>query len=274
MTKKVSEESVNSVVLKLIEGKNKNDVKELYSEIQDVFKENGLDALDFNDKLRLAVKEIENSSEKIDYDGKKYTTVAKRIEVIRKYFGLDVQIKTENIAVNDSTVVFKATLILFTDKGERVLATGHAEEKRTSSEMNKKAAFEVAETSAIGRALGNAGLSGGEFASANELAAVGALKSKSSTDLVDHLKVLAKTSNTSWKSALATQGVVDENELTDEKSFLLLNIFLKAIANTNKNAETATKIANDKKNQKTTVKAKAEVEKPSDDKNDQHEISL
>lgn len=62
MTKKVSEESVNSVVLKLIEGKNKNDVKELYSEIQDVFKDNGLDALDFNDKLRLAVKEIENSS--------------------------------------------------------------------------------------------------------------------------------------------------------------------------------------------------------------------
>lgn len=129
MSKKVSSESVDSVMNKLIEGKDSIDVKEIYSEIEDFFAENNLDALSFNAKLRQAIKEIEQSSDKIDYDGKKYTTVAKRIDVIRKYFGFDVQIKTENISVNDSTVVFKASLILFNGNEQREISTGHAEEK-------------------------------------------------------------------------------------------------------------------------------------------------
>jgi hypothetical protein len=268
MSKKVSEESVDNVIGKLIEGKNKDEIRELYSEIQDVLKDKGVDALDFNDKLRLAIKDIENSSDKIDYDGKKYTTVAKRIEIVRKYFGFDVQIKTENISVNDNTVVFKASLVLHTDKGTREISTGHAEEKRTASEMNKKAAYEVAETSAIGRALGNAGLSGGEFASANELAAVGAIKSKVSDDLLSHLKAYAKTSKTSWKTALSTQGVQDETELTEDKALKLLTIFLKTINNTNKNSATSQQIEKDTKNTKEKVIAKNEVVESSNAKPD------
>jgi len=270
MSKKVSSESVDSVMNKLIEGKDSIDVKEIYSEIEDFFAENNLDALSFNAKLRQAIKEIEQSSDKIDYDGKKYTTVAKRIDVIRKYFGFDVQIKTENSSVNDSTVVFKASLILFNGNEQREISTGHAEEKRLSSEMNKKAAYEVAETSAIGRALGNAGLSGGEFASANELAAVGAIKSKISEDLLGHLKVCAKTARTSWKSALATQGVQDENELTEDKAIKLLSIFLKTINNTSKNDATSKQIAQEKA---TTSKEK-KTESVSNEKNTDGSDSL
>lgn len=274
MSKKVSEESVNDVIVKLIEGKSKEEVKGLYADIQDVFKDNGLDALDFNDKLRQAVKEIEDSSDKIDYNGKKYTTVAKRIEVIRKYFGFDVQIKTENISVNDNTVVFKAALNLFTENGSREIATGHAEEKRTSSEMNKKAAYEVAETSAIGRALGNAGLSGGEFASANELDAVGAIKSKVSEDLLNHLKTYAKNSKTSWKSALGTQGIQDENELTEDKAIKLLTIFLKTINNTNKNTSTTQQIEQDTTKNKTVKEKTATAKNVKDEKDEKQDGGL
>ena len=51
-----------------------------------------------------------------------------------------------------------------------IVATGHAEEYRDSSKINKTSALENAETSAIGRALASFGLGGTEFASADEVA--------------------------------------------------------------------------------------------------------
>lgn len=243
MSKK--EASIKTSIQDFINTNDSESVSELYQDLVDIFgKESHV--LDFNQKLKLAIKDIESSADKIDYDGKKYTTVSKRIEVLRKYFGLDVSIKTENISINDSVIIFKATLLLHTEKGIREIATGHAEEKRTSSKINEVAAFEVAETSAIGRALGNAGLNGGEFASANEMSAVGAIKSKASEEVLNHLKELSKTSKTPWKAALATQGVKDENELTDEQALKLMNIFLKSISNNKKNSKTNEKINADK----------------------------
>ena len=50
-----------------------------------------------------------------------------------------------------------------------IVATGHAEEVRTASMINKTSALENCETSAIGRALASFGLAGTEFASANEV---------------------------------------------------------------------------------------------------------
>jgi hypothetical protein len=50
-----------------------------------------------------------------------------------------------------------------------VIATGLAEEKRTSSQINRTSALENCETSAIGRALAAFGLGGSEYASANEV---------------------------------------------------------------------------------------------------------
>jgi deoxycytidylate deaminase len=51
----------------------------------------------------------------------------------------------------------------------RIIATGHAEEKRKASQINSTSALENCETSAIGRALAGAGFGGSEFASANEV---------------------------------------------------------------------------------------------------------
>jgi hypothetical protein len=55
------------------------------------------------------------------------------------------------------------------EQGE-VLATGHSEEYRHTSQINKTSALENAETSAIGRALAALGLGGTEFATADEVA--------------------------------------------------------------------------------------------------------
>ena len=64
-------------------------------------------------------------------------------------------------------VVMKATI---QDEERRILATGHAEEKRGSTNINKTSALENAETSAIGRALAALGYGGTEYASADEVA--------------------------------------------------------------------------------------------------------
>ena len=59
------------------------------------------------------------------------------------------------------------------DKDGFIVASGIAEEIRGSSNVNKTSAVENCHTSAAGRALAMLGLSGGEFASANEMEAVG-----------------------------------------------------------------------------------------------------
>ena len=99
---------------------------------------------------------------------KRYTTVAIRVEMMRRHAGA-VGIETDIVqwaAENGQPIVVKATV---KDETGRVLATGHAEEIRGKGNVNATSALENAETSAIGRALAALGLSGGEFASANEM---------------------------------------------------------------------------------------------------------
>lgn len=98
--------------------------------------------------------------------GKVYDTVARRVGLFRTEHGIDLSIVTKLISADESTVVFKASIL----KGDQVIATGHAEERRTASGMNATSAVEVCETSAIGRALAAFGLAGTEFASADEVA--------------------------------------------------------------------------------------------------------
>lgn len=100
--------------------------------------------------------------------GKRYTTVAVRVEIMRRHAGA-LGVSTEIIhwgTAKGEPIVVKATV---TDEAGRVLATGHAEEIRGQGQVNSTSALENAETSAIGRALAALGLSGGEFASANEM---------------------------------------------------------------------------------------------------------
>lgn len=103
----------------------------------------------------------------VNIHGKDYKTVAKRVDEFRKDYKTDMSIITELISIDEKTVVMKASIL---NKEQIVIATGYAEESRTASQINRTSALENCETSAIGRALANFGLAGGEYASADEVA--------------------------------------------------------------------------------------------------------
>ena len=102
----------------------------------------------------------------ISIHGKEYLTVAKRVDTFRKEYKQDYSIETEIVSADELIVVIKASI---KTKDGFIVATGHAEEVRTASMINKTSALENCETSAIGRALASFGLAGTEFASANEV---------------------------------------------------------------------------------------------------------
>jgi hypothetical protein len=98
--------------------------------------------------------------------GKKYTEVAKRIEVFRTHFGLDYGLESEVMIDDGERVVIRA---MIRNPAGAVIATGYAEEIRGSSNVNKTSAIENCESSAWGRALANIGLHGGQIASIDEI---------------------------------------------------------------------------------------------------------
>lgn len=99
--------------------------------------------------------------------GKLYTTVADRVEALRRFGDLDFSIETSlvNYQPGAESVTMRAVVRF---NGE-IVATGHAEEWRKDGYVNQTSALENAETSAIGRALAALGLHGGEYASFNEI---------------------------------------------------------------------------------------------------------
>jgi hypothetical protein len=100
--------------------------------------------------------------------GREYETVALRVKKFRADPAYkDWSLITEIVERNEDAVVCKASIL---DANDCVRATGHAEEYRKSSQINKTSALENAETSAIGRCLAALGLGGTEFATADEVA--------------------------------------------------------------------------------------------------------
>ena len=98
--------------------------------------------------------------------GKTYSMVAQRVEAFRKNVGAELGIDTELLVDDGKRVLIKARIR--TPDGFTV-ASGYAEEIRGSSNINRGAAIENCETSAVGRALAALGLHGGEYASQNEI---------------------------------------------------------------------------------------------------------
>ena len=82
--------------------------------------------------------------------GKDYETVASRLKRFREEHS-NWSLITDLIS-DGNRVVMKATLL---DEKGTIRSTGHAEELRGSSNINETSALENAETSAVGRCLGN-----------------------------------------------------------------------------------------------------------------------
>ena len=128
----------------------------------------------------------------VNIHGKDYKTVAKRVDEFRKEHKTDFSIITSLINLDEKTVVMKAEIL---DKERNVIATGYAEENRTASQINRTSALENCETSAVGRALGNAGIGlDNGFASYEEVANA----KKQQEDAKNDGEV--KISNEQWKS--------------------------------------------------------------------------
>ena len=115
-------------------------------------------------------------ADKVSINRKAYTMVAQRVQAFRAAAGVQGQILTEVIEQTDQRVVVKASVSVWRDTdnngwqgGWNLLATDFAEEYRNQGPVNKTSALENCCTSAIGRALSAAGLSGGEYASSFEV---------------------------------------------------------------------------------------------------------
>ena len=103
----------------------------------------------------------------IDVKGKNYVQVNERVKALRMICP-NASITTDIVSMKDGVVTMKATV---SDENGNVLGTGFAQEKETSSYINKTSYIENCETSAVGRALGFAGIGiDGSMASAEEVA--------------------------------------------------------------------------------------------------------
>lgn len=102
----------------------------------------------------------------VDIKGKSYAQVTERVKAFRSICPGGT-ITTEVLSLENGVVTMKATV---TDEDGSIIATGMAQEKESSSFINKTSFIENCETSAVGRALGFAGIGvDGSMASAEEL---------------------------------------------------------------------------------------------------------
>lgn len=103
----------------------------------------------------------------IDIHGKQYKTVAERVNEAHNDKDL-LSVTTEVLAHNP--VVIKATVLTKLGSFSGISAAD------PSKAIEKKSPYEVAETSAVGRALAFAGYAGTEIASYDEMVKAGAVK--------------------------------------------------------------------------------------------------
>lgn len=118
----------------------------------------------------MTFEELERANKKlatIPIKGKDYVQVNERVKAFRAVCP-DGCIETEMVMYEAGRVMFKATI---SDEEGNVLATGYSEEKEGSTMINKTSFVENCETSAVGRALGFAGIGiDASMASAEEVA--------------------------------------------------------------------------------------------------------
>jgi len=114
-----------------------------------------------------ALLKVNEKLKAIDVKGRGYVQVNERVKGFRELYP-NGRLETEIVDLTDGVVTMKAFAY---DEEGRLLATGYAQEKETSSYINKTSFIENCETSALGRALGWVGIGvDGSMASAEEVA--------------------------------------------------------------------------------------------------------
>ena len=119
------------------------------------------------DKLVKTISDFKNSlnGQTISIHGKDYATVAHRLAIARRNLGIELDITTKIIHLDNEKAVVQADIFI---EGKHV-STGLAEEFRSASRINQTSALENAETSAVGRALAFLGIINDQIASAEEV---------------------------------------------------------------------------------------------------------
>lgn len=167
----------------------------------------------------------------VNIHGKEYETVASRVSRF-KDANPDLCIVTKLIHHDEEKVIMRAAI---RNQDGVEFASGHAEENRQASTINKTSALENCETSAIGRALAAFGMAGTEFASADEVATAisqqgsstkltGPATDKQRETITRHLKIMGYAEEEQSGYLIETYGV--DVPLTKEgASFVIGELF-------------------------------------------------
>jgi hypothetical protein len=145
----------------------------------------------------------------VNIRGKEYQTVALRVQKFREAHP-NWSLTSEVLFRDQNCVVMKS---IIADETGRVLATGHAEEYRNSSQINGTSALENAETSAHGRSLAALGISGTEFASADEVQ--NAIHQQNSLS-IDAKSIISKIKGAQDEAELREHNIVAFNKFKND----------------------------------------------------------
>lgn len=100
--------------------------------------------MDFKD-----IERVNSEMQLVDIKGKPYADVKERVRAFRKLYP-EGCIQSEIEERNEDEVIVKATI----SNDGKILATGYAWEQKSTSRLTETSMIEIAETSAVGRALG------------------------------------------------------------------------------------------------------------------------
>ena len=157
----------------------------------------------------------------VNIRGKEYKTVALRVAEFRAKHPISDGwgIITEASEANE-VIMVKASVM---SPNGQIVATGHAEERRGSNNINKTNAIENCETGAIGRALSACGFAGEEFASAEEMQRVEEPVAQANVDVIAEIKRLAGEKSVNLDKVTNAYGVSDIHALTEEQANNAMN---------------------------------------------------
>ena len=154
----------------------------------------------------------------VNIKGKAYVPVTERVKEFHEKYP-DFTVLTEIISLDETSVLMKATVY---DPDGKIMAVGHAQEDRGSSNINKTSYVENCETSAIGRALGMFGIGiDDSMASADEVANAidrqEALRQKVTKSNISALRMLADEKGSDFSSILSYYDVEKAEDMTLEQ---------------------------------------------------------